>query len=141
MLELGEPYRKAIAVLRLASFDGMRDPRYVATLGGMLILDGQAAEGEKVFAESVSRDTFSFTELDRGAFRPIVPGRPGTPLRLEGEVVTVRASYAWVQAPGFPAFYCRGSKFGGLLMRRGLRVAFSAAFTAKGPVAEGIVGR
>ncbi len=139
MVELGEPYKKAIAILKLASLYGMRDPRFIATLGGMLILDGQAAEGERLFAESTSRDTFSFTELHRVAYKPIAPGKPGTVIRLEGEVVSVRASYAFVQPPGYPAFFCRGSKFGGLLMRRGLRVAFTAAFSARGPVAEGLV--
>ena len=47
MEELGEPYSKPIALLKLSTLYGLSDPRFIATLGGMLFLDGEFTEAEE----------------------------------------------------------------------------------------------
>jgi hypothetical protein len=37
LVDSGEPYNKAIAILKLGTLYGIRDPRFLAILGGMLL--------------------------------------------------------------------------------------------------------
>ncbi len=127
----GRPYDEPVAILRLADLYGRRDARYVATLGGMLTMDGEFTAAEGVF--SGSRTVLSYRESNRIEYRPR-PGNGPTPM-LEGTVINVRAGYAFIQSPGYPDFFWPGAWFGSTLVRRGIRIRFKPAFTARGGVA------
>lgn len=45
--QLGEPYPSSIAVLKMGSLYGLSDPRFVATLGGMLFMNGEFTEAKR----------------------------------------------------------------------------------------------
>lgn len=113
----GQPYAEAIAVLRLADLYGRRDARYVATLGGMLTMDGEFTAAEALFDDS--RTTMTYRESNRIEYRPR-PGNAPTPT-LDGTVINVRAGYAFIQSHGYPDFFWPGSRFGSIEVRRGLR--------------------
>ena len=49
-----------------------------------------------------------------------------------------RLTYTLDALAGYPDFFCPGSKFGEVVMREGLRVSFTPAFTGRGPIADGI---
>jgi Flp pilus assembly protein TadD len=135
LMDLGQPYAKAIAVLRLSTTYGLTDPRFVATLGGMLFMNGEFTEATKVFQESIKQQ-FPPDEANRIQFRPRDPKDPQFPLRLEGDVVSVKFSQALIQASEYPAFSCPGSRWGGLNMRLGMEIRFEPVFSARGPLAH-----
>jgi len=135
MEALGESYAKCIAVLRLSTLYGLSDPLFIATLGGMMFLNGEFSPARELFAKSYKRE-FPAQELLRIHYRPRDPTALTKPLRLEGRVTSVKAGHAILDATGFPAFICPGSKFGTVVMRTGLRVQFEPAFNAKGPLAD-----
>jgi FimV-like protein len=137
MAEIGEPYAKCITLLRLSTLYGFSDPRFIATFGGMLFLNGNFTEAEDVFAETQKRE-FPANEANRVQFRPRDRSNPSEPIRLNGEVATVKVGYAFIDAAGYPSFYCRGSKFGKIVMTRKLKVSFEPVFTAKGPTADNV---
>lgn len=128
---LGRGYRECIAVLRLGDLYGDRDPRYIAVLGGMLFMSGEFSEAQQLFSRARTQG-FSYQEETRVAF---VPEADGETVRLNGEVKVVKPGYAFIQAAGYPDFFCPGSKFGSLRMRPGLAISFTPAFTAKGQIA------
>jgi tetratricopeptide (TPR) repeat protein len=135
LYDLSNPLPECIAVLRLGSLYGMRDPRYIATLGGMLFLNREFTEAEKVFAESEQRN-FAFEEARRLEFAPHDSNEPSEPMALVGRVVSVRSGYAFIRAPGYPDLFCPGSKFGSLMMRIGMEVSVGLGFSARGPIAS-----
>jgi hypothetical protein len=51
-------------------------------------------------------------------------------------VVTVKAGFAFIEVPGYPHFFCPGSKWRGVVLTRGLRVRFAPGFNARGAQAE-----
>jgi tetratricopeptide (TPR) repeat protein len=134
MRDRGESYAKCIAVLKLGTLYGLSDPRFVGTLGGMLFMNGDFSAARDIFAESRRRE-FPAQEESRIQFRP----RNGTdPLKLTGQVAAVKIGYAFLDAPGFPSFFCPGSKFGRVVIREGLTVEFEPVFTARGAMADKI---
>jgi tetratricopeptide (TPR) repeat protein len=135
LLSLGQPYAKAIAVLRLSTTYGLTDPRFIAILGGMLFMNGDFTEAEKVFQDSI-RQEFPPDEANRIQFRPRDPSDPQFPLRLKGEVVRVKLNQALIQASEYPAIPCPGSRWGGLGMRVGMEISFEPAFSARGSLAD-----
>lgn len=135
LVRFGRPYAEAIAVLKVSTLYGLSDPRFIGTLGGMLFMNGSFSEAQEVFGHS-SRHDFTAWELHAIQFRPRDPRNPEKRLRIHGKVKAVRAGFAIIESPGYPTFFCPGSKFGGLLMERGVGVWFEAAFSAKGAVAD-----
>ena len=135
MLEDGESYAQAIAVLRLANITGMRDARYIATLGGMLFMSGAYTEARTVFSATTERN-FSFDEETRPLFWAMDSRAPIRPLRLLGTVADVKPGYAFIDSGDRPAFFHHGTKAGDLVLRPGLKVEFSPAFSARGPNAQ-----
>jgi tetratricopeptide (TPR) repeat protein len=126
-----DSYGAAIAVLRLGSLYGMRDAKYIATLGGMLFLNGEFSEAEKIFAESDKRE-FSLSELNRGKFLPQIPGELNKPIQMEGTISKVLRGYCFIEVPGYPDFFSLGVKIAGQPAVRGLKLRFQPVFTAKG---------
>jgi tetratricopeptide (TPR) repeat protein len=135
LVDLQKPYNEAIAVLRLSTLYGLSDPRFIATLGGMLFMNGEFTEADRVFGESLKRE-FPSAEMHSIEFRPPDPMDSKRLFRLNGKVVAVKAGFAFLECPGYPNFLCPGSKYGGLLMTKGLEVTFGVAFSAKGAVAD-----
>ena len=133
LLYLKRTYKEAIAVLNMSSLYGLSDPRFIATLGGMLFLDGSFSEAQRVFNES-PKHNFTATEMNEIQFQPPNPLDPSTPLRLSGKVKVVKAGYAMIESPGYPDFLCPGSKFGEIIMNQGLAITFEPAFSAKGAI-------
>ena len=133
---MGKSYGECIAVLQQSTLYGYSDPRFIATLGGMLFMDSCFSGAEKVFDESNKRN-FTVTELHTIQFRPIDRKNLNQPFKVRGRVQDVKAGYARIESEGFPKpFLCPGSKFKGLLMQKGLRLIFEIAFNAKGPIAD-----
>ena len=134
-VKLGEPYNKAIAILKISTLYGLSDTRFIATLGGMLFMDGNFSEAQEIFAHTLRHD-FTASELHQIQFRPPDPRNPSNHIRINGKVRVVKAGYAIIESAGYPSFFCPGSKFGGVLMETGLEVTFEPAFNAKGAVAD-----
>lgn len=132
--QLNRSLKEAIAILNLSRLYGLGDPRYIATLGGMLFLDGDFSQANKIFEES-SKHNFNAIEMNKIQFHPPDPLNPKINFRLKGKVVVVKAGYALIESPGYPRFVCPGSKYKGIIMISDLSISFEPAFAAKGPVA------
>jgi len=135
LLDSGASYSQATAVLEIGSLYGLSDPRYIATLGGMRFMDRKFSQAEVEFS-AVRKRTFLSSEITAVHFRPRDPTDRSHHLRLEGKVAAVRAGYAFIETPEYPRFLCPASKYGGLVMRSGMRVSFEPVFCAKGPIAD-----
>jgi tetratricopeptide (TPR) repeat protein len=138
MLEDGETFGRAAAVLQLASLTGMRDARYVANLGGMLFMSGDYTESERIFAATADR-SFSFAEATRSHFVPSDPENRKRPMRLVGKVAAVKPGYTFIDSGSMPSFFHYGTKAGGVVLREGLDVSFEPAFSARGRMAQGVI--
>jgi tetratricopeptide (TPR) repeat protein len=134
LYDMGRSLPECIAVLKLGSLYGMADPRFIATLGGMLYLNREFTEAKNVFSHS-SRQDFTTVEATAPKFRPTQPGSDER-LRFRGTVRIVRAGFAIIETPDYPDFFCRSSKYGQLVLRRNLEVEFQPAFSARQALAE-----
>jgi tetratricopeptide (TPR) repeat protein len=133
----GATYSESIGILYQSTLYGYNDPRFIATLGGMLFLNGEFSDSEKVFNES-RKATFSGSELKSIQFKPLDPVKRNCFLRLEGNVVNKKPQYVWIEVAGYPgSFICPGSKFKNIVMKKGLKLSFRPVFNAKGPIAIG----
>jgi tetratricopeptide (TPR) repeat protein len=133
MHDLGEPYAKTIAVLRMSTLYGYSDPRFVATLSGMLFMNEEFSAAKQICSESFKRE-FPAEEATRIQFRPRDPSNRSKHLELVGRVAALKVGYAFFDAPGYESFFCHASRFGGLLMRPGMKVIFEPGFSARGAV-------
>ena len=134
LLDLGEPYVRVIATLRLSTLYGFRDARFIAVLDSCLVMNGDLTEADRIFRQSQKR-SFSYHELRRAWFKPRKqPGSP-EPLSLQGSFVRVGPGYGFIRCPRYPDFYFAGSRVGRLRLSRGLTVEFQLAFSARGPEA------
>ena len=127
LLDLGEPFGKAAAILKLGTLFGLGDPRFITTYGGILFLAGEFSEAQQVFDRSKDR-SLPANELYQVYYRPKDTGNRSEPYTLDGDVVTVRPGFSMIQVAGYPQFTCQSSKYRGTLMRRGLRVRFEVGF-------------
>lgn len=140
LLDSGEPYSRAISVMRLASLYGFRDAKFIAILGGMLFMSGQFSEATKVFEESQKRD-FTASELNKIWFRPRRSGANSPRVGIEGRVSVVKAGYMLIDSSEYPQFICPGRNIGKEIMRANDRVSFQPGFSARGGVAENLGSR
>lgn len=130
----GKPYDEIIAVLRLSTLYGYSDPRFISILGGLLFMNGDFSKSEEVFQESRRRD-FTALEINALQFLPVDKNNRKDPMRINGEVVTVKAGFSFIDAEDYPRILCPGSKYQGLLMEKGMKINFRLAFCPKGAVA------
>lgn len=135
MVYLGKPYAEAAAILKVSTLYGLSDPRFIATLGGLLFLDRKFTEAEEIFSESSKRD-FPVDELRQIQFRPPNPSNTSEPFRINGKVIEVKHGYSFIDSSDYSRFICRASKYKGITMRPKLQLTFEVAFTAKGAVAD-----
>lgn len=131
-LNLDKDYEKAIAVLSVSSLYGLSDPRYIATLGGMLFMSGKISKANVIFSESL-KGNFRGNEIESIQFYPPNLDNPSEPLKFKGRVVRVKAGHSFIESPEYPLILCPGSKYNELMMEKGLNVTFEIAFRAKGP--------
>lgn len=125
----GAGYKESIAVLYIARIRGQRDPEFIATFGGMLVMDEQLGDAEDVWRRAAEQN-FTFADATRIGFRP----HPGTKaVRLAGRVSDVKAGYAFVSTPGLPNFFWPGGRFGTHRPVIGDVINFEPAFSARGP--------
>lgn len=133
--ENGADYRESIAVLSLARIRGERDPEFIATYGGMLVMDEQLGAAEDVWGRSADQN-FTVGDGNRVWFRP----HPGNDVvLLPGRVSDVRPNYAFVASPGLPHFFWPGVRFGDERPVDGAVLQFAPAFSARGPVVDEVV--
>lgn len=132
LLASGKSLREAIAVLEIASVTGLSDARYIAHLGGMYFLNGEFAKGNEIFAEAERRE-LPPSELHVVPFRP--QASHGRPMTLIGKVIVRRPTYSRIEAEGYPSFFCHSSRYKGLALKEGMRIAFEVAFSPRGAVA------
>jgi tetratricopeptide (TPR) repeat protein len=137
-VEMGASYPEIIAVLRLSTRYGFSDPEYVALLGGLLFLDGQISEANKVFLES-GKHSFTGVEMRRIYFSAPDPADRTRPWVFRGKVIAVKAGYAFVESDGYPHFFCHGSRFDDLLLIPGLTVKFVPSFSPRGAIADKLI--
>jgi tetratricopeptide (TPR) repeat protein len=138
LLDRGRTIDEAIAVLRIGQTHGLRDPRFVATLGGLLFLKGEFTEALGVFGEARKRE-MSLTEARRMQFRPRENNGSHERLRFSGTIATVGFNFVFISVTGYPDFFRRGSILDDQLLRKGMQVSFEPAFSASGPAAENLV--
>ncbi|MGO9603362.1 MAG: tetratricopeptide repeat protein [Candidatus Binataceae bacterium] len=138
LLDRGQTIDTAIAVLRIGQTHGMRDPRFVATLGGLLFLKGEFTEALDVFSE-VRRREMSVTEARRVQFRPQKNADTHERVRLIGTIATVGFNFVFISVTGSPDFFRRGSRVGDQSLQKGMKVSFEVAFSASGPTAENLL--
>lgn len=129
-LALGAPMAEAIAILQVGNLYGMRDARFIATLGGLLTLSGNLTAAAEVFARGTALE-FGVEELRENLFVP--RDASGSKQRMTGMITRVAPGFVWVSVPGMSDFFAFGSKFGGVAARKGLAVDFVPAFSARGP--------
>lgn len=134
LLDTGKSLAEAIAVLRISTTFGLGDPRFIATLGGMLFINGEFDEATKVFQESIKRE-FPATEIHTVHYRP-KRKCVNDPYELEGKILIVKPGYSLIEVEGYPKFLCLSSKYAGLQLKPGMKVQFAVEFSAKGAIAD-----
>lgn len=120
---------QAIAAMNLGSLAGSRDPAFVATFGGMLMLDGQAEAAEDVWRAARQR-SFSPVDQKRAYFRP---RDSGDRVVFDGVVSTVSGTFAFISVRDFGEAFCPGPRIGARILRKGDTVRFEVGFNALGP--------
>lgn len=135
LLHEKKSYAEAIAILDQSTLYGYSDPRFIATLGGMLFMNKSFSKAENVFLKSADQN-FTSAELNTIQFRPINFSCDSMPLSLEGKVVRVKIGFSFIESAGYPDFLCPGSKYKGVILQEGLKITFEPAFCAKGPIAD-----
>ena len=133
LLESGQPLNQAIAVLNMSTTYGLSDARFIATLGGMIFLDGNFSSAKDIFLESTKRE-LPYEEIHNVHFRPRLSAN-GKPFQLRGKIIVVRPKYVIIESEGYPTFICPASKWLGVQLKEGILVDFCVEFSASGPVA------
>lgn len=131
ILKAGGSLASAIAVLEQSTLYGYSDPKFVATLGGLLFLNKEFSKADTVFSESIKRE-FPYA---RSVF--FDPARnAGLDLEYEATVKYVGDRYSYIFIPGFPDVFCPSSKYHGLVLCRGMKLKMSLVFTPLKPIAN-----
>ena len=133
--DLGKPYEQSIAILNFGSLYGLRDARFIAIYAGMLFMNRDLSEADRVFSETTKRE-INFSDSHAIHYRPKDKSDPTKPIKLVGKVVQVKAGYAFIEVAGYSRFLCPSSKQRGITLREKMQVEFEPAFSAKNPLAD-----
>ena len=117
--------KNAIAVMQQSTLFGYSDCRFISMLGGLLFLDREFSESEKVFSESSRR---ILSDLNRIYFRP---SDFGISTQFHAEVAYVGTTYAHLVIEGYPNVRCGTSKFANVDLKKGMRILCSIGFSAR----------
>lgn len=131
---LRKEYNEAIAILKLSTLYGLSDPRFIATLGGMLIMNGKITEGINIFNEALKQN-FNSEEIHKIQFYPWNFSNLNDSLRIKGSIIVRKAGYALVEAEGYTPFLLPGFRINGVDMEKDTLISFEPAFCAKGSLA------
>ncbi|MEL4318395.1 SIR2 family protein [Leifsonia sp. YIM 134122] len=131
----GRDYGASVAAMRLASLRGSRDPAFVATYGGLLMLDGQFDDAEAVWRGAQQRG-FSPVDQKRPFYKP---RREGAILTIKGSVETSNATYAFIRTGLLGEVFCPGNRIGGRRLAKGQEVEFEVGFNAMGPTVSALL--
>ena len=130
-------YNEAISILQQSTMYGFSDPRFVATLGGMLFMAKRFAEAKDVFLQSIKRE-ISENDRQKIYFRPPSLDEDQQYQTVEGIVKKAYIGFSYIQTTEFPDFFCPGAKYNGYELQDNMRVKFIPAFTARGNIADEI---
>ena len=133
ILEMGKGRKEAIAVLSLSTTYGLGDPRFIATYGGLLFLNEQFLDAQRIFQESIRRE-FVGPDMQTAFYKPVDLATK-EPLRVAGKVVDVHYRLSTIEKEGWPLLTCSSSKVGGVILRNGMKVTVEIVFSAKGATA------
>jgi tetratricopeptide (TPR) repeat protein len=132
LYDLREAPLVVINALRQSWVFGSKDARYLSILGGMLYLNHEFGEAEKVFSEGHRRELPS-DDLQVIRFRPT---ENGMPLRVRGVISQLKPGYCFIDVPGYPRVLCPASKYRGIVLVPKMKVEFDLVFSAKGSLAD-----
>jgi tetratricopeptide (TPR) repeat protein len=133
--DLGKPYEQSIAILNFGSLYGLRDARFIAIYAGMLFMNRDFSEADRVFSETTKRE-INFSDSHTIHYRPRDKGDPSRNIKLAGKVVQVKAGYAYIEVAGYSRFLCPSSKQRNIVLREKMQVEFEPAFSAKNALAD-----
>ncbi len=125
-------YSGAIAIMKQADPIAWSDPTFVATLGGMYSLSGQASDADNVF-EKAKEQRFPEEEARQIRFNPI--NSAGEQCVATGTVIVTKAGYLLIQSQQYGKFLCASPKIGGAYVKTQTQLKYTMAYTAKGGVA------
>ncbi|MMZ52496.1 hypothetical protein D1872_142640 [compost metagenome] len=121
----------AIAILNQSTLYGYSDSVFVATYGGLLFLNKDFSKAEEVFSEASKRE---FVNARSILFDPAV--RLNLKTEYDAVVKYVGDRYSFMFIAGYPDIFCPSSKYHGLILKRGMKVRVTFAFTPLGPVIQ-----
>jgi hypothetical protein len=118
----------------MAELYGMSDPEFIAMLGGLLFLNKEFGDAEKVFREAYRANV---NTLDRRRTKFVPIGDPNTddPLKLVGQVVSTQPGQIRLLVPGYPRILSLFTHIAGRRVQRNDNVRFEIVFNAEGPLA------
>jgi tetratricopeptide (TPR) repeat protein len=132
----GRPWSEAVGALKLVGQAGLKDPRFAATLGGMLFMAGDIEGAEEAFDRDRRRG-YRGDEYDVPHFEPEEGGKP---VRLRGRVEALKPGFAFLRSKGLPGdFFLPRFRVPGVHLVEGLEVEFSPAFSVRGPGATDVM--
>ncbi|MBN1186974.1 MAG: SIR2 family protein [Bacteroidales bacterium] len=134
LVDTGESYRKAISILEHGTLYGLSDARFISVYGGMLYLDGRFDKADDVFQFAI-KNVIPGDELYRINFRPNDLSNQSDELKIEGTIVKVQAGSSLIKPDSYPQIVCPATKYKGTIMKYGIKVSYTLAFSAKGPIA------
>jgi tetratricopeptide (TPR) repeat protein len=133
--DLGKPYSQSIAILNFGSLYGLRDAHFIAIFAGMLFMNGDLSEADRVFSETTKRE-MDFADSVAIHYRPKDKADPTKYVKLVGKVVQVKAGYAFIEVAGYSRFLCPSSKQRNIILSEKMQIEFEPAFSAKGAIAD-----
>ena len=105
-------YAGAIAVLKQADPIAWSDPTFIATLGGMYSLSGNASEADNVF-ERAKKQRFPEEEARQIAFHPTNLDDPQHDVTTTGNVIVIKGGYLLIQSQQYGKFLFPSPKIKG----------------------------
>lgn len=132
LLKLDEPLANSIAILRQSTLYGLSDPEFISLLGGLHFLHKEIGHAEEVFNEH-HKHFFSAKERNSAKFFPAKFGLKQA--YMTGVVRSVQNGYSILDSKEFSRIVCPASKYNGLVISEGMKLAFQLVFSAKGPLA------
>ncbi len=129
LLKLNRPLDESIAIMQQSTLFGYSDSRFISMLGGLLFLNKQFKEADKVFEESFKRNfsnskIIMFDPEDVGLFQYYI-----------AHTKYVGRGYSLLSIKGFPDIICPGSKYNGLVLKQGMELPIKIVFSPSRPVA------
>ena len=130
LLEQGDSYEGALAILGLATFEGLQDAEFICLYGGLLVMNGDINAANDVWRRAKEQH-WSVRVQSQIGYSP----RAGdeTARWLRGRVSRLTAGYAFVAVSGYSDFYCSAQKYDRIRLRTDSQVSIRPGFSVRGP--------